>query len=196
MKKMDARDKERDKKAQVAESARLSGQRKFEQDLAKRLEKLEEAQKAASSAARAAQETAGRAAAAAAQASTTQPASEAESGGRNPHTCILIAGFHRDTPRGEIHGAVRKHIEMSAYGRELLSDAACYLEAPYVLGSVAHFEVCTEHKARKLVAELRSTWANKEMQLAGRRYALRTSVMKTRAERERERDKNIRGSWD
>lgn len=68
---------------------------------------------------------------------------------------------------------------------ELLLDSTCCLEAPYVLGSVAHFEVATEYKARKLVSELRKVWADKEMQLGGRRYALRMSVMKTRTEMER-----------
>lgn len=84
-----------------------------------------------------------------------------------------------------MYGAAKKFIEVSTYGRELLHDSSCLLEAPYVLGSVAHFEVATEYRARKLVSELRNVWANKEMQFGGRRYSLRTSVMKTLAERER-----------
>lgn len=182
MKNIDERDKERDKKMKTAENARAAAQRKFEQDLACRLENLGLARKAASSAATEAQETAGRAATAAAQAATTRTTTDA--GGRKPHTCVLIAGFARDSSRDEIYNAANKFIEVSPYGRELLSDSSCLLEAPYVLGSVAHFEVATEYRARKLVGELRNLWLNKEMQLGGRRYVLRTSVMKTKAEHE------------
>lgn len=151
MKNMDARDTESDKKSQVAQSARLSARRKFEQDLAKRLGKLDEAQKAASSAATAAQEPAGRAAAAASQASTTRPASEAE---------MLIAGFQKDTPREEISGVARKVVGMSAYGPTGLLSVfpPSTWRLPLCLGAGStHIEAGTEYKANKLVAELRNT---------------------------------------
>lgn len=85
------------------------GQLRFEKMRIDRLEKLEKA-----------------AAAAASQSATTTGAA------CNPHKTVVIACFGRDTPKEDIEIVARKYIERARLGRELLQDATCKLESPWL----------------------------------------------------------------
>lgn len=59
------------------------------------------------------------------------------------------------------------------------------IEAPYIPGSAGHVETHSLAMAKRLVAELRATLQNKDLEVCGVRYTLRSSLMLTKQERER-----------
>lgn len=66
-------------------------------------------------------------------------------------------------------------------GRETVQDTFCCLDAPYVLGSAAHFAVNYKVKAPRLIGELRNVWADREMELAGMRLVALQLLAETRS---------------
>lgn len=166
----------------------------FEQALTERLDRLESAQQKDADMAAAARKTASSAQATAARAATqaTQQQQQAtHSPAEDVHTKVVIAGYPRDQPRDLIENVCRLFVGKSPLGKSLLSGSlspasgGATIEAPYMLGSVGHVETHNKTTAKRLVAELRSTWQNKDLEAGGVRYALRCSLMRTGARAER-----------
>lgn len=167
----------------------------LEQKLTERLDRLESAQQKAAELAAAAQK-----AATSAQATATRAATQANhqkptnNTSEDVHTKVVIAGFPQDQPFDLIENVYWLFVGRSALGKSLQSVAGsssssttgqATVEAPYILGSVGHVETHDITTAKRLVAELRATWQNKDLEVGGVRYSLRSSSMRTKPERER-----------